>query len=59
MVALKCFDVQMRIGDDEPANQEAFHHQLLEDAEGEYVCCLAVSSNLEFKRVLCNLDDEF
>ena len=44
MVALKCFD-------DEPANQEAFHHQLLEYAEGEYVCCLAVSSNLNFKRI--------
>ena len=56
MVALKCFDVQMRIGEDEPANQEPFHHQLLEDAEGGDVSCLAVSSNLKFKRILFNLD---
>ena len=38
-----------------PANQEAFHHQLLEDTEGENVCCLAVPSNLDVKLLLQNI----
>ena len=40
-----------------PANEEALNHQLLEDAEGEDVGCLAVPSNLRFKRILFNLDE--
>ena len=46
-----CFGyVLMRVGDAQPANEEALNHQLLEDAEGEDVCCLAVASNLKLKK---------
>ena len=41
----------MKIFDDEPANEEALDHQLLEDTEWEDVGCLAVSSNLRYKQI--------
>ena len=40
----------MRVGDAQPANEEALNHQLLDEAKGEDVCCLAVASNLKLKK---------